>query len=62
MHDTSFRKKMNMVVKGISQDDFPENEVGRLSNRSFWMRTMTITGRSPTHSPRRVILYFTDIR
>ena len=40
-----------MVAKGISQDDFPENGVGRQSNRSFRMRTMTVSGSSPTHSP-----------
>ena len=47
-----------MVAKGISQDDFPENVVGRRSNRSFRMRTMTVSGISPTHSPRRVVPYF----
>ena len=49
---------MKMVAKGISQDDFPENGVGRHSNRSLRMRTMTVTGSSPTHSPRRVVPYF----
>ena len=47
-----------MVAKGISQDDFPENGVGRQSNRSLRMRTMTVSKSSPTHSPRRVVLYF----
>ena len=47
-----------MVAKGISQDDFPENGVGRRSDRSFQMRTMTVSGSSPTHSPRRVVPYF----
>ena len=47
-----------MVAKGISQDEFPENGVGRRSNRSFRMRTMTVSEGSPTHSPRRVVLYF----
>ena len=47
-----------MVAKGISQDDFSENGVGRRSNRSFQMRTMTVSGSSPTHSPRRVVPYF----
>ena len=47
-----------MVAKGISQDDFPENRVGRRSNRSFRMRTMTVSGSSPTHSPRRVVPSF----
>ena len=49
-----------MVAKGISQDDFSENGVGRQSNRSFRMRTMTVLGGSPTHSPRRVVHIFTD--
>ena len=49
-----------MIAKGISQDDFLENGVGRRSNRSFQMRTMTVLGSSPTHSPRRVVPYFTD--
>ena len=47
-----------MVAKEISQDDFPENGVGRRFNRSFRMRTMTVSGTSLTHSPRRVVLYF----
>ena len=47
-----------MVAKEISQDDFPENGVGRWSNRSFQMMTMTVSEISPTHSPRRVVLYF----
>ena len=47
-----------MVAKGISQDDFPKNGVGRLSNRSLRMRTMTVSGSSPTHSHRRVVPYF----
>ena len=47
-----------MIAKGISQDDFPENGVGRQSNRSFRMRTMTVSGSSPIHSPRRVVPYF----
>ena len=47
-----------MVAKGISQDDFPENGVGRQSNISLKMRTMTISGSSLTHSPRRVVPYF----
>ena len=47
-----------MVAKEISQDDFPENGVGRRSNRSFRMRTMTVSGSSPTHLPRRVVPYF----
>ena len=47
-----------MVAKGISQDDFPENWVGRWANRSFQMRTMTVSESSPTNSPRRVVPYF----
>ena len=47
-----------MIAKGISQDDFSDNGVGRRSNRSFRMRTMTVSGSSPTHSPRRVVPYF----
>ena len=47
-----------MVAKGISQDDFPENGVGRRSNRSFQMKIMTVSGTSPTHSPRRVVPSF----
>ena len=47
-----------MVAKRISQDDFPENGVGRWSNISFRMRTMIVSGGSPTHSPRRVVPYF----
>ena len=49
---------MDMVAKGISQDDIPENWVGRWANRSFWMRTMTVSEISPTNSPRRVVPYF----
>ena len=37
-----------MVAKGISQDDFPENWVGRWANRSFRMRTMTVLESSPS--------------
>ena len=51
-----------MVAKGISQDDFQENGVERQSNRSFRMRTMTVLGSSPTHSPRRVVPYFLPTR
>ena len=47
-----------MVAKGILQDDFLENVVGRQFNISLRMRTMTISGSSPTHSPRRVVPYF----
>ena len=43
-----------MVAKGISQNDIPENWVGRWANRSFRMRTMTVSESSPTNSPRRV--------
>ena len=51
-----------MVAKEISQDDFSENGVGRQSNRSLRMRTMTVSGSSPTHSPRRIVLYFVPTR
>ena len=43
-----------MVAKGISQDDIPENWVGRWANGSFRMRTMTVSVSSPTNSHRRV--------
>ena len=55
---TCFFFKMDMVAKGISQDDIPENWVGRLANRSFRMRTMTVSESSPTNSTRRVVPYF----
>ena len=47
-----------MVAKGISQEDFSENWVGRWANRSFRMRTMTVSESSPTNSSRRVVPYF----
>ena len=47
-----------MFFKGISQDEFPENGVGRRSNISFRTRTMTVSEGSPTHSPRRIVPYF----
>ena len=47
-----------MVAKGISHDEFSENGVGRRSNRSFRMTIMTVSGSSPTHSPRRVVPLF----
>ena len=50
--------KTDMVAKGISQDDIPDNLVGRWANRSFRMRTMTVSESSPTNSPRRVVPYF----
>ena len=50
--------KTGMVAKGISQDDIPENWVGRWANRSFRMRTMTFSEISQTNSPRRVVSYF----
>ena len=52
------KEKRKRFFKEISQDEFPENGVGRCSNRSFRMRTMTISEGSPTHSPRRVVPYF----
>ena len=60
MHDIDFLEKMKMVAKGISQDDFSDNGVGRQSNISLRMRTMTVSGSSPTHSLRRVVHIFTD--
>ena len=57
MHDIIF-VKTDMVAKGISQDDIPENWVRRWANRSFQMRTMTVSEISPTNSPRRVVPYF----
>ena len=50
-----------MVAKGISHDDFSENWAGRWANRSFWMRTMTVSESSPTNSPRRVVSSFDRI-
>ena len=50
--------KTDMVAKEISQDDIPENWVGRWANRSFRMRTMTVSESSPTNSTRRVVPYF----
>ena len=50
--------KTDMVAKEISQDDIPENWVLRWANRSFRMRTMTVSESSPTNSPRRVVPYF----
>ena len=52
--------KTDMVAKGISQDDIPDNWVGRWANRSFRMRTMTVSESSPTNSTRKVVPYFTD--
>ena len=42
---------MNMIAKGISQDDFPKNWVGRWAN-------MIVSESSLTNSPRRVVPYF----
>ena len=58
MHDMKIERETKTFLKGISQDEFPENEVGRRSNRSFRMTTMTVSEGSPTHSPRRVVPYF----
>ena len=52
------KRKTKTFLKGISYDEFPENGVGRRSNRLFRMRTMTVSEGSPTHSPRRVVPYF----
>ena len=51
-------RKTKTFLKGISQDKFLENGVGRRSNISFQMRTMTVSEGSPTHLPRRVVPYF----
>ena len=57
------------IVAEVDQSEAAEkldrttsNGVRRRSNRSFQMRTMTVSGSSPIHSPRRVVPYFTDIR
>ena len=52
------KEKRKRLFKEISQDEFPDSGVGRRSNRSFRMRTMTISEGSPTHSPWRVVPYF----
>ena len=52
------KENCKRFFKGISQDEFSESGVGRRSNKSFWMRTMTVSEGSPTHSPRRVVPYF----
>ena len=52
------KKKWNMIVKGISMEDFPENWVERWSNISLQMRTMTVLECSPSNSTRRVVQYF----
>ena len=54
--------KTDMVAKGISQNDIPENWVGRWANRSLRIRTMTVSESSQTNSPRRVVPYFLPIR
>ena len=36
---------MKMFVKGISKEDFPKNCLGESSNRSLWMRTITVSER-----------------
>ena len=38
-------RKTNMVVKGISMDDFPENGVGRWSNNYTSEEPMNCLGR-----------------
>ena len=57
VHDMNFLKNEH-GSKGISQDDFPKNWVGRWANRSFRMRTLTVSESSPTNSPQRVVPYF----
>ena len=62
MHDMDFSGKTKIVTKGISHDDFSKNWVRRQSNRSLRMRTMTVSGSSPTHLPRKVVPYFLPTR
>ena len=52
------KEKRKRFWKGISQDEFPDNGIGRRSNRSFRMRAMTVSEGSPTYSPRSVVPYF----
>ena len=52
------KRKTNMVVKGISMEDFPENCVGRWSNNLTSEEPMNCSESSPTNSPRRVVQYF----
>ena len=53
---TRYFVKTDMVAKGISQDDIPENWVGRWANRSFRMRTMTVS----ESSPNIAVVYFQE--
>ena len=52
------KEKRKRFFERNFEDEFPENGVGRLSNRSFRMITMTVSEGSPIHSPRRVVPYF----
>ena len=45
MHDMKKKRKTNMVAKGISMDDFPENRVGRWSNNYTSEEPMNCFGR-----------------
>ena len=47
-----------MVAKGISQDNFPENGVGRWSYNYTSEEPIIVLEGSPIHSPRRVVPYF----
>ena len=47
-----------MIAKGISQDDFPKNGVGRWSYNYTSEEPMNCLEGSPTHSPPRVVPYF----
>ena len=58
-----------MVAKGISNDDIPENWVGRWANRSLRMRTMTVSKMltnqftsegSPIFVPNTSVVYFQE--
>ena len=45
MHDMKIERKTNMVAKGISMDDFPDNGVGRWSNNYTSEESMNCLGR-----------------
>ena len=51
-------EKLKKNENVFERNEFPENGVGRRSNRSFRIKTMTVSEGSPTHSPRRVVPYF----
>ena len=49
-----------MVFKGISQDDFSGEWGWETVQRIISNEDHYCSGSSPTHSPRRVVPYFTD--